>query len=217
MRKLKSGASATLAPTYNDCLSWLTRNIRALSDGQIARVRGVSPAIVRQGFRRLERRGLVSLSQGFIQIPNAIGEPLYEWRPNADTLKPDWDSLSYKAQSRWNVPPLRALVASATKQAMELTGGRIGGRPSRPLEMSHDLTLTQLFLRMLAQDPEVANHWFPEDALTGLSAGEKRPDALLRTIGKDVFIELAGKAYSAKKLEAIHTDFARRGVHHRIY
>jgi hypothetical protein len=64
----------------------------------------------------------------------------------------------------------------------------------------------------------VRDCWVPEDALSGFGAGEKKPDAVLRIQGeKDVLIELAGKAYSAKRLKAIHQSFASRECPYRIY
>jgi len=210
-----SGASLRFKTTYSDCMTWLTHNFRVLSDVQAAHVRGVSPSVVRQTFRRLERSGLVTLSQQLVQCPSGLGDPLYEWKPDAPPAEPNWDALCWKNESRWNTRPRRVLVASATKKAMQQYGGYLGGRPERQLETQHDLAVTQLFLSLREQNPEL--DWTPEDALTGFAAGDKKPDAVLCEAGQEVFIELVGRSYSARKLRSIHKDFATRGKPYRMH
>lgn len=202
------------ATGYHTIVQLLTHNLRLITDSQVAKLRGVPVKIARQGLRREEQSGYIKLDDVHLHPPLPLDVPLVEWNPESESMATDWDAIAWKAQSRWNMPPVRALVASATKKGQQLTGGPLGGRPLRLLEISHDATLTEVFLR---QPLETRRHWIPEDALTEFGTGEKRPDAVLRLDDQDIFVELAGKAYSAEKLRSIHKSFASRGCQYRIY
>jgi hypothetical protein len=163
--------------------------------------------------RRLERRGLLKLEHAMVHPPLCLEEPLFEWQ--TETLEPDWERLAWMAQSRWNKDPVLSVIVSATAEAKKLTGGPIGGRPIRQTEISHDVTLAQLWLRFRKTEPIVAPSWIPEDALSGFEPNQKRPDALITVAGNEIVLELAGKAYSAKRLAAIHAAYRHR--HYRLY
>jgi transposase len=188
---------------YEEILHLLTHKVRLMADSQVAQMRGVSIKVARQGMQRLEERGLLELQTAMIHPPLHITGPLVDWRPDACSPEPDWQALSWQTESRWKKSPVRALIAWATKKGRQYTGGPIGGRPPRQLEISHDISVTELYLQFHNTNPEAAASWIPEDALTEFRSGQKIPDAVICENGEKIILELAGKYYSAKRLSAI--------------
>lgn len=216
---MTAGAEALDMQTrYLDIGLVLTHHLRLLTAEQIGRnwfAHTVAPTkIALQFLRREERRGLLKLEHAMIHPPLNLQEPILDWRPESST-EPNWQTLAWKVQSRWNQHPVRAVVVSATSKARNLTGGPIGGRPTRPLEISHDATLAEIFLQLRRTHSLAATTWIPEDALTDFGHGKKKPDALITIAEQEVLLELAGKAYSPKRLADIHA--AHRHRPYRMY
>lgn len=213
----REGARVSMAMDngYTTVVEMLTHNVRVLADSQVAKLRDLPVKIARQGLRRLERSGLVTLETCAIHPPLQLPEPLVDWIPGTTDKPPPFDAIAWQAESRWTKPLVRAVVVCATRKAQRLTGGTLGSRRIRPLELSHDITLSEIFLGLQTADPETARRWVPEDALKDFGPAEKRPDAVLRDGTTETLIELCGKAYSAKKLRAIHAAFSTR--RYRIY
>jgi hypothetical protein len=202
---------------YPEILQALTHHCRLMTAQQIAQQwfgHTVAPTkIALQLLRRLERRRLLDLEHAMVHPPLRVETPIFEWP--GETHEPDWERLAWAAQSRWNKEPRLSVIASATPVAQKLIGGPIGGRPIRQTEISHDVTLAQLWLSLRNTEPTVAASWIPEDALSGFGPNQKKPDALITVADNEIVIELAGKAYSAKRLAAIHAAYRHR--HYRLY
>jgi hypothetical protein len=207
-----------MTATYFDIVHTLTHHCPVLTAEQIGRYwhpHTVAPEkIALQLLRRQARKGLLKLDHSMIHPPLKIHEPLIDWRPGI-SIEPQWESVAWKVQSRWNQNPVRAVIVSATKEARTLTGGPLCGRPTRPLELSHDVTLAEIFLSLRQRDAKAASHWLPDDVLTGYGEGDKKPDAVIGHGDAGIVIELGGKAYSAKRLNAIHD--AHRHRHYQLH
>lgn len=203
---------------YRDIIHALTHYCRIMTAEQIANYwfdHTVSPVkIALQFLRRQEHQGLLRLEHAMVHPPLELREPILDWQPSTST-EPNWQSVAWRVQSRWNRHPVRAVIVSATNHARHLSGGPIGGRPVRQTEISHDVTLAQLWIHLRQTDPETASHWTPEDAFTVSGPGHKKPDAVFGSGDSAIVIELGGKAYSAKRLAAIHA--AHRHRHYRLY
>lgn len=88
-------------------------------------------------------------------------------------------------------------MATATAQA--LTGGPIGKRAIRPIELAHDLLAAQLFEKFWRELPAVATSWRPEDELVQNSyqtwntlARQLIPDAVITDGGEEIAVEIVG-------------------------
>lgn len=212
------GTEARQMTRYRDIIHTLTHHCRLLTAEQIAThwfAHTVSPVkITLQFLRRQERQGLLRLEHTMVHPPLELCEPLVHWQPEM-AEEPNWQSVAWRVQSRWNQCPVRSVIVSATHRARIHSGGPIGGRPIRQTEMSHDVSLAELWLRFRTIDPTVASSWIPEDALSGIAPNGKKPDGLITVAGNEIAVELAGKAYSAKRLAAIHA--AHRHRHYRLY
>jgi hypothetical protein len=164
--------------------------------------------IAQQWARRQARAGLLTLQYIAVHPELKLHEPLLEFHPG-DPL-PNFDALAWQVQSRWKLPPEMTLVATATKKARQFTGGVIGGRPIRHREVTHDVHVASVYLRLRETDCELSKRWMPEDAVYATNAHEFRtkvPDAVLT--GKEpLIVEFAGK-YSARKLRSLHAEYSK--------
>ena len=98
-----------------------------------------------------------------------------------------------------------AVAVIATASAGHRMGGW-GGRFPRQSEQSHDLMMGALFLyyRQLLTPAVITAQWVSEEGLRqSKQAGEKLPDAMLRTPQGERVIEFGG-AYSKEKLALFH-------------
>jgi hypothetical protein len=203
---------------YRDIIHALTHHCRIMSAEQIAAhwfAHTVSPVkIALQFLRRQKHQGILRLEHAMIHPPLELELPIIDWHPGISSV-PNFHAVAWQVQSRWNRTLVRGVIVSATHEARYLSGGVIGGRPIRKTEISHDITLAQLWLRLRRTDPEVARQWMPEDALLDQRPSGKIPDALIGNHNSQVAIELGGKAYSAKRLSAIHD--AHRHRRYQLY
>ena len=194
-------------------LETLTRRVRLITVDQAAAawwwltVRPRSNA--RKCLRRLEKQGLVEFITVMAMPEIELREPVYEWHPGDSP--PDFGRVAYRLRSRWQAPLVPTDAVIATPRAKQLLGGYIGGRKPRRSEATHDVHLTQVYLRLRRTDPDFAAQWV-SDAQQYAEGGGKNarlPDAIIRD-GKSIrmLIEFAG-AYSKQKLEAFHGQAKR--------
>ena len=117
---------------------------------------------------------------------------------------PDADQVSYQLQARWVVPPVPTTVYLASRRAAHLFGGS-GGHFAYPLQATHDLHVTALYVRLAATAPDDLARWRGEETLrTGRKRG-KVPDAVL-VAGRgqpERAIEFGGR-YGPHRVRAFH-------------
>jgi hypothetical protein len=83
----------------------------------------------------------------------------------------------------------------------------------RRTEVSHDLHVTAIYLKLAREAPDLARKWIHEDALRATrEAGQLIPDAMIG----DTAIEFGGR-YRADKLRAIHRGHAIAGRPYEIW
>lgn len=196
------------SPRNDELLHCLTWSVRVLTLGQVAHKwfgHTAEPIVIAgQYARRFARTGMISITKTIAHPELQLKEPLLDWRPGDD--QPNFDRLSWKATSRWNQHPTRTTVITATTKARCHTGGPIGGRPIRPLELQHDIGVSTVFLNLQARDPELARHWVHEDTLARDARHNDRENLPDARIGALV-VEFAG-AYSANKLRSVHERYS---------
>jgi len=203
-----------------ELLTMLTAKVRCLRGDQVARLwfgHAHAPArIAGQYLKRLERKSLVQLSKTMTLPEIPFQAPLLDWRPGGP--EPSFDRTAWQAETRLAQAPQATLVVTATVAAQALTGGPLGKRAIRPIELAHDLLAAQLFEKFWRELPAVAVSWRPEDELVQESYQtwntldrQLVPDAVVTDDGVEIAIEIVGR-YSAEKLRKLHE--ARR---HRRY
>lgn len=194
-------------------LEALTRRVRLITVDQAAdtwwwlTVRPRTNA--KKCLRKLERQGLVEFITIMAMPEIDLGKPVFEWHPG--NPPPKFGPIAYRLRTRWNAPLVPTEAVIATIKAKRLYGGYIGGRKPRRSEATHDVHLTQVYLRLRRTNPEFAAQWV-SDAQQYAEGGGKNarlPDAVIREgTSVHMLIEFAG-AYSKQKLEAFHGQAKR--------
>ena len=211
---MKGEKSPVIELTSEQIIEILTTRVRCLTLEQIARTaypRAKNPlTAARQWLGRMGRANFVTLQTFPVHPELSLTAPLLDYHTGDPA--PNFDAISWSAQSRWKEPPVMSLVVKATNEALKRTGGSLKQRPLRLREVTHDLHVASVYLRLLENNPELAAHWIHEDAMGDSqpeTCGSARPDAVLDGPEK-IIVEFAG-SYSAKKLRALAADYAAQG------
>jgi hypothetical protein len=165
--------------------------------------------VARTAIGRLERAGIVKTFTAMAHPELPLRGPLLDWR-EGNSL-PDFERLAWQLKSRWTEPPIRTRVVYATAKAKQGFGSLCGERKVRAKEISHDIGVAQCFFELRRTHPELTDHWVGEDQLRAEGREGDIPDAVVRIReGAEVIIEFGG-AYDARKLRAIHANYATHG------
>lgn len=135
-------------------LDTLTARVRLLSLSQIARVfwSGVrDPRVAaRKRLAVLERTGFLERLNVLARPELPLPAPVAKWAPGE--APPNFGAVAYQVQARWEQAPTPTTVVVATARAGHWCGGQ-GGRRPRTSEITHDLHLAAVYLRLLAEWP----------------------------------------------------------------
>ena len=198
----------------------LVRKVRTLSVDQVARTwfweRSDPTRAARTQLRELASRGLVRLSPAMSYDELAFPAPLALWRPGSEL--PNFAQLAERLLRRWPDVLRPVTLVNATPAGAAWCGGT-RPRPSRPSEVSHDLSLAALYLMFRQSDKARANAWVAESTLQAEGYGKPGgylPDAALRGSDGETLLELAG-VYSEEKLLGMHRFAAFHGVPYEVW
>ncbi len=200
-------------------LTVLTRRVRVLAEFQLARQwwshATNPPASARKSLRRLVDAQLLAEGIGMAHPMLPMNSPVLSWSPG--TPMPDAESGSYRLQSRWTLRPRSIRWYTATQSAGSLMGG-FGGRAPRDSELTHDIHLAELYLRLCARDAAQAASWASETDLfkIGLGRSQRLPDAIVRNGDSWLVLEFGG-AYPAPKLREFHGFCEYHGLAYEIW
>lgn len=216
---LDARQSTRFTPRDRDILATLVRRVRVLTLEQIARTwfaHTVTPrrhADIR--LVRLERAGLIHRDSMIAHPELLLDSPMAVWIPGREP--PDWVDLARRTACRWSAAPQSCKLVVASKLAGTWLGGR-GGRWPRPMELSHDISLAGVFLKIRAQHPDRAAAWVSEDLLgrCGFERADRRPDALIDAQVAPRAIELAG-LYRPDKFRSFHAFCENQNLAYEIW
>jgi hypothetical protein len=140
--------------------------------------------------------------------------PIFTWRPGEGA--PPFGVLAHRIRSRWQGRPRQAVVYLSTPRAATVFGGI--APTVKPQNVTHDLHVTTLYLRLLVATPADASAWLLEDFLAPEREDQVLPDAVLRDPGgRDrLVIEFAGK-YPAERLARFHADCNARDLPYELW
>ena len=212
-------ALTMLTDRDKDLLETLSIRVRILSLDQIARLWWTHAADptrhARRRLRALEDRGFVEHRRFAAHPMLALDQPVFAWRPGHSA--PDPDATSYALTSRWTELTKNVPVYVATQR----TKGALGGGLARlsPLgHETHDLHVSELFVRLRLDQPDRAARWVGEEAFAKDRHDDKRPDALLvdHAGQPELVIEFAGK-YSPDHVWSFHQDCADRELAYELW
>jgi hypothetical protein len=152
--------------------------------------------------RVLKDENLIRIDRAPAHPELTLEGPAQVWRPRDPA--PDFGSLSYVLQSRWNQHPVLTTCVSATAHSTNLFNG-FGGRPPRQVERTHDIHLAAVFLLYLKKHKNELAGWSFEEKLRSLHRRkrERLPDVIFERRGSRKVVEFGG-AYPKAKIEAFH-------------
>src|SRR3954454_24985442 len=113
--------------------------------------------------RNLEARGLVSQITVWAKPVPEMREPLLASQSHEALVAEDIRNVLSIARARWAcVGAVPTVCLVATKRAGQLFGVRRSGQPTRVLQSTHDLAVSQTLLSILHQGTDLAA-WHGED------------------------------------------------------
>lgn len=201
-----------------DLLSVLVRQVRILSMAQIASCwwpRAQKSRTCAQRLKRLSNEGYIRQLQVMSHPPVELDTWVIKWKTGK--TEPDFHAASYSMKKRWSLPPETVTVIVATNRTRTLFGDR-GEYSPRPSEITHDLHLSAVFLKMRKQRPALAKSWTGETILARQrsSPNEKIPDALVRKGREKTVIDFGG-SYSAARLRQLHDYCSERSYAYEVW
>ena len=191
----------------------LAVQIRIASLDQIARgwyPSGTSAtAEAKAALCRLEHCGLICRriveAQPIVPLPR----PIFAWKP-ADPPPSNevLEEIAEKSNDRWSSDDVPVEVHYASSRAARLFGAFSDVRHAKHCEATHDLHLSEVYLRYRLKTPRLAANWRGESAFPKFGfefKGMKDPDAFLLDSSHRAtrIIEFSGK-YSVAHLRTFH-------------
>lgn len=167
---------------------------------------------------RLAAQGLLAGRQLPAHPELPLDSPVHEWEPGAPA--PDFGALAYRLQARWTQSLTTLTIYHATRKTASRFGG-YGGDMKFPLQATHDLHVSRIYLRLLKDAPDAAQEWVSEETLSRTlrpKRGDKLPDAALvhPDGGMRLVIEFGG-AYDRARVEKLHRYCACQGVPYHLW
>lgn len=165
----------------------------------------------RRRCRRLVDQGLLEMTAVHARPLPSLTAPVCCWAPGEPT--PDFGRVSYVLRCRWAEAPRTVTAYVATTRAANAFGGH-GGPLRHPLQATHDIGVSQVYLTYRATTPWLARAWVGEDVVPRSQRRRVRvPDALIRDdSGRTSLAVEFGGAYDAARVAGFHEDCLKTGV-----
>jgi hypothetical protein len=189
----------------------ITRQVRAMTLGQLARWAAwhQRPQSLDKLLASVERQGLICRHRVLARIPR-VSQPTAVGRPSA--CQPTPHSLAWEFELRLReTQPCAYTIFHASTRAAKCTGG-VGGPLRHPLQVEHDLLVSEVFLCRAQLDTSTSRAWVGEDVYRRDFASSVRgplPDAVLVDTAGVPFraIEVGGQ-YTARRIDRALTRSA---------
>ncbi|MFM9960799.1 MAG: hypothetical protein ACKV2Q_06200 [Planctomycetaceae bacterium] len=210
-------SSLTLNERDHELLHALVRKVRVFTQRQIAEHWWQADlANARRRLKQLAEAGLVARVTVHARPLPELAQPVIVWRPGQPA--PDCGRAAYELQRRWLGKALRSATAFiATQAAAQLLGGKHRGEIHQPTQVTHDLGVAAVWLRLHRTAPQWAEAWQSEDLLAHTRRDEKCPDAFLVQDGRIVAVIEFGGSYDAERVRAFHEDCVPRALPYQLW
>lgn len=175
----------------------------------------------RRRLRRLAHHHWLDLRSAHVRLVPPLEKPLWQWAPGE--ARPNYGAISARLRRRWSNQPNRSIqLVGLGATAAKCYGLRHRKRIGHPLQLGHDIALTEVFLLFREQFSGDSYQWLGEDAATRWNLSDPRagavPDALLLDDAgnTDRAIELGG-LYSPQRIATLHQAFSTREIGYEIW
>lgn len=165
--------------------------------------------------RKVKERWLAQFFP-LVKDPGLSGPPMAWHRPREDRFsqRPPQDIVR-EARERWESSAAKTVpVYVATPAAAKHMGGVATGELRQPLQVSHDLRVTSVYL---FQNPAVRAAWKGEDLLRAEGMVGLVPDALIDIDGQRWAFEIIGESYTTERVRELQQYFVREGWGYQLY
>jgi hypothetical protein len=210
--------AAMLSERDDAILETLSVKVRLLTLEQIAGVwwtptpTGIANA--RKRLARLRSMGLIESWQVKAHPLLSLESPVITWIPGEP--RPNFGAASYEFQTRWKEAPKTTTVWVASKRCLAHFGA-IGTRFGHPLQATHDLHVSAVYLRVRALSLSLAATWTGEDERER-KRGVKHPDAVIQNAeGRIELIIEFGGAYPAERVQEFHEHCEMSSVAYQMW
>ena len=165
--------------------------------------------------RRLVLEGYLIALKLRVHPELQLERPIISWQPGE--VAPSFGPVSYRLRARWSEPLRWVTAYAASKRTGRVFAGN-GGGPSRPLQATHDLHVSAIYLRLLRESPGEARRWVSDNVLAPLRRGKKLPDAELHDPeGRTLKVIEFGGNYPPERVRKVHEDCERRGLPYELW
>ena len=194
-----------------DILETLGLKVRLISETQITdSFFGGSVSASRRRMKLLRQHQLVEAYKIHAHPLFELDHPVVSWK-HGESFPHDFECISHELRKRWTRTTFPMTVYIASPKTAVLLYGRDWRPLPRAIEWSHDLQLTQIYLKYRRDFPELATRWIGEDAakqvLPKPDKHEAVVDAIVLSEGFDPIggVE-AGGQYSASRCAKLVSD-----------
>jgi hypothetical protein len=204
-----------------EIVSVLASKVRLLSFDEILRTWWPASKSAETNARRrlaklVDEKLLVRESEAYAKPRLPLDQPVFRWRPGEPD--PHFGKLAWKLQSRWTEDDRQTTVYIATRRAAGIFGGGADGRIKNLSQVTHDIHLGAMYLKLRKEAPSLAAGWVGEGVLAASREGQKLPDAILHDgSGRPRLVMEFGGAYPAFRVEAFHKDCAARALPYELW
>lgn len=190
----------------------LSTKFRVAQISQLARLTGRSEDAIERRIKDLLELG--ALEQRIVNAHPLLRQDgaLFKW--NIGDAPPSFQVLSYRCRVRFCEAIRPTAVFIASPAALRLFGGKPRKGLKHPLQATHDLHVTNIYLRLLESSPERAKNWISEDLLERPKPGDKHPDAMIAG-NPPCVIDFIN--YGPGSIEKIHLHCERRGLAYELW
>ena len=208
----------TLAGRDIELLQALTTRVRLLTAVQIADTWWTNRRRELRATRRLRAlcgAGLLQERAVLAEPFLALEAPVASWAPGDTT--PEYHAIAWRLQRRWTQTAQETVVFLATDLAADTVGGVAARLPTLGQE-THDLHVSQVYLRMRRERPQLAAFWLGEEIVRPTRTDEKLPDALIvDPAGNPARVIEFGGRYDHKRVAAFHIDCQSRELPYELW
>lgn len=174
-----------------------------------------SKKTARERLRSLERDGMIERRRVTIHPMLAMEKPEMVWTPGE--AMPRLGPVAYRLQKRWTEPMKLSTVFIASRKAANEFGG-FGGKFKHRTQLTHDIHVAELYLRLLEKDQSTRERWIGEEVLGRDLKGETVPDAILKNSDglPELIIDFGGR-YDTRRLRHFHEHCQKRELAYELW
>jgi len=208
-----------MTPPLNQLMRILLFQLRILELTQLSHISPFDefsvPNLTRW-LKQIEQQKMIQTTRTISVVPK-LEQPLISWTPEKPT--PPTSVVCNQLRLRWQTwRPKSCFIFWASPTAVHFYGGVAGGR-RQPLQLSHDLGTSAIFVHWTQKQPGLLSDWYGEDYLRQHPFPFPfMPDAaLLGPAGvPETLIEFGGQ-YPLRKLQRWHQACAASQLSYELW